>query len=83
MILDSTKPLPEAVKKLDKKREEAKRRFKMKYVIEDDYAKRNVEDDEKKESVMRNRIKNSQKLEKKAREFDIINLKRFNGERGE
>ena len=67
LILDSTKPLPEAVRKLDRKREEAKRRYKMKYVIEDDYAKRNMEDDEKKESVMMNRIRNSQMMEKKGR----------------
>lgn len=43
---------------IDEKRMNAKKRYQMKYFIEDEYGRRNVEDDQKKEEIVRNRVHN-------------------------
>ena len=45
--MDESKPLPDKIARLDEKIANAKKRYQLKYVIEDEYGKRNVEDDSK------------------------------------
>ena len=42
MILDYSKPLPESLKILDERNHNAKKRFDTKYIVLDEYEKRNV-----------------------------------------
>ena len=43
-IPDPTKPLPESLRTLDERRISAKKRYQLKYCIEDEYNRRNMED---------------------------------------
>jgi len=45
----------------------AKKRYQMKYFIEDEYGRRNVEDDEKHDQIVKNRVHNGRIEEHKSK----------------
>lgn len=47
----------------------------MKYMVQDDYAKRNVEDDRKYATSIKNRVHNNRVSEEKSKEFNIVSNK--------
>lgn len=73
LILDRSKPPTKSLIDLDKRRSDAKQRFKLKYVLEQEYARRNIEYQDKKDAQLRNRVHNSHLLEMKAKQFELLN----------
>lgn len=59
LTLDREKPPTQSLIALDKKNADAKQRFQMKYILEEEYARRNIEHQERKESQIKNRVHNS------------------------
>jgi hypothetical protein len=43
LILDFEKPLPESLRTLDEKDQNKKRKYQLKYIIQDEYEQRNIE----------------------------------------
>lgn len=68
---------------MDQRRAASKQRYQLKYILEEEYARRNIEHNDKKEAQLRNRVHNSHLLEMKAKEFDIVNLSRYEAGRTE
>ena len=66
-MLDPTKSIPEALKTLDERKLNAKKRYEMRYVVQDEYGRRNFEDDKKYETIIKNRVHNNRLLEEKAK----------------
>ena len=82
-IPDPTKPLPASLQTLDEKTLNAKKRYQLKYCILDEYSRRNIEDDNKYESVIKNRVHNNRIMEEKVKEFNIITTKEYPESRAE
>lgn len=59
------------------------KKFEKKYIIEDDYGKRNLEDDDRFERIIKNRVHNNRIKQEKAKQFDIVNNKTYRPERAE
>ena len=55
----------------------------MKYVIEDEYGRRNTEDDHKYAATIKNRVHNNRIMEEKGKEFNIITNKDYLPSRAE
>lgn len=55
----------------------------MKYVVQDEYGQRNVEEEEKQERIIKNRVHDGRLLDEKAKEFDIITNKFYPQDRVE
>ena len=66
-MLDPTKSIPEALKTLDERKLNAKKRYEMRYVVQDEYGRRNFEDDKKYETIIKTRVHNNRLLEEKAK----------------
>jgi hypothetical protein len=47
----------------------------MKYVVQDEYGQRNIEEEDKHERIIKNRVHDGRLLDEKAKEFDIITNK--------
>lgn len=82
-IPDPSKKLPESLQTLDERRLNAKKRYQIKYCIEDEYNRRNVEDEQKYEAVIKNKIHNGRIIDEKLKEFDIITMKNYPEDRAE
>lgn len=48
--------IPEEMQTIDEKRMNQKKRYQQKYVIQDEYNKRNLEDEEKKDQIVKNKV---------------------------
>ena len=68
---------------LEERRMNAKKRYKLKYCIEDEYNRRNVEDEQKYEAVIKNKVHNGRVMDEKMKEFDIITMKNYPEDRAE
>ena len=56
LIIDYSKPLPETLKMLDDRNNNAKKRFQTKYVVLDEHEKRNLEEEAKQEQILKNHV---------------------------
>jgi len=61
------------VQKLDEKNARSKKKFQIKYVVLDEYQKRNEEIEQKQEIQRKNHVHFGRVLDEKAKEFDIVN----------
>ena len=60
------------MKEVDERNRNAKRRFETKYVVLDEYSKRNVEDEDKYNDVIKNHVHFGRVLDEKVKEFNIV-----------
>lgn len=72
LILDYSKPLPDTLKILDERNNNLKKRFQTKYVVLDEYDKRNLEEETKQEKILKNHVHFGRVLDEKCKEFNII-----------
>jgi len=71
-IADHTKPISDTLKMLDERNANAKKRFQTKYVVLDEYQRRNLEEEARQEQVLKNHVHFGRILDEKAKQFDIV-----------
>jgi len=65
------------LKILDDRNANAKKRYQTKYVVLDEYQKRNVEEDDKHEKLIKEHVHFGRILDEKAKQFDIVTNKPY------
>jgi hypothetical protein len=61
--LDFEKPLPESLRTLDEKDQNKKRKYQLKYIIQDEYEQRNIEYEDKHEKIIKNHVHDGRLLD--------------------
>ena len=82
-IADYTKPLPEALQVLDEQKANLQKKYQVKYMVLDEYAQRNLDQEQKDAKVLKNHVHFGRVLDEKAKEFDIVTNKAYASTRAE
>ncbi|KAL4473166.1 hypothetical protein ABPG72_007396 [Tetrahymena utriculariae] len=74
VIFDRNKPIPEELKLIDQQRENAKKRYKIRYAVENEYHERNLEMQDRRQQRLLNGLCDQKYLDEYKKGFDIITL---------